>query len=137
MSEDRKDEFESNDPDKKPAWEPLERMGQEPPAAPPGQGSGGYEPPRSNEDGNDEGGCGLMVAGAFVSILFTVLLTPMTLGTGNFGVLFIPPTILAVIGIIMVVKGENKAFGWGLIAGPFTGLIIAWGVCVAMLSSLH
>lgn len=91
MSEDRKDEFESNDPDKKPAWEPLERMGQEPPAAPPGQGSGGYEPPRSNEDGNDEGGCGLMVAGAFVSILFTVLLTPMTLGTGNFGVLFIPP----------------------------------------------
>lgn len=137
MSEDRKDEFENNESDQQPAWEPLERMGQEPPAAPPGQSSGGYEPPRSNEDGNDEGGCGLMVAGAFVSILFTVLLTPMTLGTGNFGVLFIPPTILAVIGIIMVVKGENKAFGWGLIAGPFAGLIIAWGVCVAMLSSLH
>lgn len=137
MSEDRKDEFESNDPDKQSAWEPLEQVDQEPPAAPPGQSSGSYEPPRSNEDGNDEGGCGLMVAGAFVSILFTVLLTPMTLGTGNFGVLFIPPMILAVIGIVMVVKGENKAFGWGLIAGPFAGLIIAWGVCVAMLSSLH
>lgn len=136
MSEDRRNEFESNDPDKKPAWEPLERMGQEPPAAPPGQSSGGHEPPRSNEDGNDERGCGLMVAGAFVSILFTVLMTPVTLGTGNFGVLLILPIILVVIGITMVAKGQNKAFGWGLIAGPFAGLIIAWGMCVAMLSSL-
>lgn len=126
-----------------PEWEPLQGVEHPPPplsppdpngAYGPPSGNSGYEPPRNDERGNNMGGCGLMVVGAFTSAVITFILFFLFMGANSPQLFFLSVLLVIITGIYQVIKGKDKAFGWGIIMGPPLVTIIGWGACVILLT---